>query len=127
MYRRLSLLFCLFVLLTLVGCGSPEPTPVAAVTNAPTDQRVEPTAVPPTETATATEVSHRDGNAGTHRYQLRPQPQIHPHQSQRKRLLPQPFQLKQQRPFPLLPTPLPHLLLRLCPPPVHLQVVPICL
>jgi len=53
MYRRLFILVCLLVLFTLVGCGSPDPTPVAEVTIAFTET-AEPTetSVPPTETAT---------------------------------------------------------------------------
>ena len=53
MYRQLFLLFSLFVLFTLVGCGSPDPTPVAQATVASTETAAPTnTAVPPTETAT---------------------------------------------------------------------------
>ncbi len=49
MYRYFFVLVCLLSLLALVGCGSPEPTPVAVATIAPTDTSE------PTATATATE------------------------------------------------------------------------
>lgn len=52
MYRMI-VLFCLLVLLALVGCNSPEPTPVAVATLPPTETaKPTETAVPPTETAT---------------------------------------------------------------------------
>jgi hypothetical protein len=53
MYRRLSVLFSLLVVLLLTGCGSPEATPVAQAAPPSTDTAVPTeTAVPPTSTAT---------------------------------------------------------------------------
>lgn len=57
MYRQLFVLFCLLGLFALVSCKSPDPTPVAQVTAAPTETAVPTeteTAVPPTATATKT-------------------------------------------------------------------------
>lgn len=53
MYQRLFVLPFLLILFTLAGCGSPDPTPVALATIAPTETaEATETAVPPTNTAT---------------------------------------------------------------------------